>query len=219
MPTAALTSRKRALRKSISSIIRALSHDDVRTQSGAITSRVLSADWFNNAKTVGCYLSMPSGEVDTSAIAAAILHSGKNLFVPRVDTVLPLPGGMDVFKIYDNDDLRELPSGVWGIKEPAFQYRDTPRIKATDQDSDPLDVILIPGVAFDRSLSRLGHGKGYYDRFLSSYSALASARGHSDFLSFNLRFPSRAGPERTSIGRRPGPRRRERRDGGHDRHA
>jgi len=176
MPRTALASKKRALRESISSIIRALSQDDVRTQSSAIVSRVLSAPWFDKANTVSCYLSMPSGEVDTSAITTAILHSGKNLFVPRVDTALP--GGMDVFKIYDSEDLRDLPSGVWGIKEPAFQYRDAPRTKAMDQESDALDVILIPGVAFDQSLSRLGHGKGYYDRFLSSYSALASARGH-----------------------------------------
>jgi len=84
---------------------------------------------------------------------------------------------MDLLRIYDEEDLSSLPSGVWGIKEPTFQYCEAPRMMATDEDSNPLDVILIPGVAFDRSLSRLGHGKGYYDRFLSSYSTLASARG------------------------------------------
>jgi hypothetical protein len=36
---------------------------------------------------------------------------------------------MDVFRIYDDEDLRSLPSGVWGIKEPAFKYGDTPRMK------------------------------------------------------------------------------------------
>ncbi|KAF8469818.1 5-formyltetrahydrofolate cyclo-ligase [Russula ochroleuca] len=175
MTSTSLASRKRALRKSLSSTLRALSQDDVRTQSSEIVRRVLSAPWFDEATTISCYLSMPAGEVDTSAIASAVLNSGKNLFVPKVDPTLH--GGMGVFKIYDDEDLRSLPSGVWGIKEPTFNHCDTPRMKATDEDSNPLDVILIPGVGFDRSLARLGHGKGYYDRFLSSYSAIASVRG------------------------------------------
>lgn len=47
--------------------------------------------------------------------------------MPKVDPTLQ--GGMDVFGIYDDEDLRSLPSGVWGIKEPAFQYGDAPRMK------------------------------------------------------------------------------------------
>lgn len=49
------------------------------------------------------------------------------MFVPRVDAALP--GGMDLLRIYDEEDLRSLPSGVWGIKEPTFQYLDAPRMK------------------------------------------------------------------------------------------
>ena len=45
----------------------------------AILTRVLSASWFDKATTVSCYLSMPAGEVDTSAITSAILHSGTQL--------------------------------------------------------------------------------------------------------------------------------------------
>ena len=91
--------------------------------------------------------------------------------MPKVDAALP--GGMDLLRIYDDEDLRSLPSGVWGIKEPTFQHRDASRMKglyppfivrsiststftdgdddgrgaatATDEDSTPLDVILIPG--------------------------------------------------------------------------
>lgn len=139
---------------------------------------------------------------------------------------------------------------------------------ATDEDSIPLDVVLIPGkvdpiifttiyrkkffvlflytrlsffpvclclsgVGFDPSLSRLGHGKGYYDRFLSSYSTIASTRGHLKPLFGEPRFPiifkamlcearsfsstprrysfcSRAGPEGTIAGHGRSPRGRER---------
>jgi hypothetical protein len=95
---------------------------------------------------------MPTGEVDTSAITEAILASGKrpakqwlaicnllslltirgppagkNLFVPKVDVTLP--GGMDFLRIHNEEDLRSLPEGVWGIKEPQFQYQDAPRSK------------------------------------------------------------------------------------------
>ncbi|KAF8263196.1 5-formyltetrahydrofolate cyclo-ligase [Lactarius quietus] len=174
---ASLTAKKKALRRSITSILRALSQDETRSQSQAITKRILDAPWFSQATTVSCYLSMPTGEVDTSAITEAILASGKTLFVPKVDATLS--GGMDFLRVHDEGDLRSLPDGVWGIKEPQFQYGDAPRMKATDEDSTPLDVILMPGVAFDRSLARLGHGKGYYDRFLTSYTSLASARGRT----------------------------------------
>ncbi|KAI0294068.1 hypothetical protein B0F90DRAFT_1759079 [Multifurca ochricompacta] len=169
MATASLTSKKKVLRKSLSSTLRSLSQDEIRTQSTAILERVLSTQWFVRANTISCYLSMPAGEVDTSAITAAILHSGKNLFVPKVDPALA--GGMDMLRILDEEDLDALPSGVWGIKEPTFQYRDAPRTK---------------GVAFDRSHARLGHGKGYYDRFLSSYKSLSSTRGHTKALFVGL---------------------------------
>lgn len=45
----------------------------------AITQRILTAPWFSRATTISCYLSMPSGEVDTSAVTEAILASSKRL--------------------------------------------------------------------------------------------------------------------------------------------
>ncbi|KAI9448433.1 hypothetical protein H4582DRAFT_2068947 [Lactarius indigo] len=142
----------------------------------AITGRILSAPWFSQAATISCYLSMPMGEVDTSAITESNsgIWEGTSSF-PR--WMLRYPGGWTSSGFTTKRTLHSLPDGVWGIKEPQFQYRDAPRMKATDEDGAPLDVILIPGVAFDRSLARLGHGKGYYDRFLTSYTSLASTRG------------------------------------------
>lgn len=60
---------------------------------------------------------------------------GKNLFVPKVDATLP--GGMDMLRIYDDEDLRSLPSKLWGIKEPTYQFRDTPRIKGPRRPHGP----------------------------------------------------------------------------------
>ena len=50
-----------------------------------------------------------------------------------------------------------LSCGAFGIKEPAGCTH-----------AEYIDVVVVPGVAFDRGLNRIGHGKGYYDRFLGT---------------------------------------------------
>ncbi|KAK7032646.1 hypothetical protein VNI00_012911 [Paramarasmius palmivorus] len=110
---------------------------------------------------------MPSGELDTSSVVKAILESGKSLFVPRIDGTSNA-SRMQFVQIYNQYDLNSLPEGLWGIKEPTAQYNEQPRTDVLDVG---LDMILVPGVAFDRSMSRLGHGKGYYDRYLSAYTS------------------------------------------------
>jgi len=52
-------------------------------------------------------------------------------------------------------------------------------MNASSPDSPHLDVIFMPGVAFDRAFARLGHGKGYYDRFINAYT---SERAHRPLL-------------------------------------
>jgi 5-formyltetrahydrofolate cyclo-ligase len=95
---------------------------------------------------VSCYLSMPTGEVDTSSLVSEILHSGKwrsyrsighplahtliaagkSLFVPKI--IKTTDSHMEFWKIYSQDDLDTLPSGVWGIKEPSDQWQDENRL-------------------------------------------------------------------------------------------
>uniref|UniRef100_A0A8H8CJW6 5-formyltetrahydrofolate cyclo-ligase n=1 Tax=Psilocybe cubensis TaxID=181762 RepID=A0A8H8CJW6_PSICU len=112
---------------------------------------------------------MPTGEVRTAPIVNAILHAGKMLFVPKI---LTKDGTMDFFRIYSSADLASLPSGTWGIKEPGESLEGgQTRSRVLGVPPEPLDVILLPGVAFDRTLSRLGHGKGYYDRFITAYNS------------------------------------------------
>ncbi|KAJ6487740.1 hypothetical protein C8R45DRAFT_994175 [Mycena sanguinolenta] len=165
MAAAALKAEKKLLRKAMATKLRDLSSSHIQEQSRALTARVLSLPSFIKSNSVSCYLSMPTGEIDTSFLVREILRSGKTLFVPKIDATTQ--GRMELLQIYSEDDLTSLPSGVWGIKEPDRSLNGQLRASATDTG---LDLILVPGLAFDRSLSRLGHGKGYYDRFITTYT-------------------------------------------------
>ncbi|KZT71933.1 nagb/rpia/CoA transferase-like protein [Daedalea quercina L-15889] len=170
-----LQAHKKGLRKAMATRLRMLPVSDVQQQSSMIADRVLASPYFARSQCVSCYLSMPSGEVDTSSLISAILRSGKTLFVPKIGATQD--GRMDFLQVYGEEDLRSFPSGTWGIKEPAHDWNGVRRRSALDDGTPDLDLILLPGVAFDRSMSRLGHGKGYYDRFISSYAAAKSAEG------------------------------------------
>ncbi|KAG2041166.1 hypothetical protein BDR03DRAFT_914649 [Suillus americanus] len=163
------STNKRVLRKAITTTLRELSQSDIQSQSLAIAEKVLSLPAFQQCKTVSCYLSMPAAEVQTTSLILNILRDlGKTLFVPSITSS---DGNMDFVRVYTEEDYRSFPSGLWGIPEPTPEWSSKKRQSIFDADCNNLDLILVPGVAFDQSLSRLGHGKGYYDRFITSYSS------------------------------------------------
>jgi len=164
---------KKALRATLKATLDSLSRSEIAFQSGLVSVHVTSHPKFKAARVISCYLNMPSGELDTNIIVRKILNEGKILFVPRIDHAR---GEIDMLRIYDEQDLDNLVSGKWGIKEPSLEINGKRRMNVMDPDCPPLDLILLPGLAFDLSLSRLGHGKGYYDRFLTSYQSTATAR-------------------------------------------
>ncbi|KAF9528439.1 5-formyltetrahydrofolate cyclo-ligase [Crepidotus variabilis] len=167
----AIKAQKQALRKSMAASLRPLSSDELKEQTKMIHARVMTLQHFKESKSVSCYLSMPSSEAGTSELVDSILDSGKRLFVPKVqskdDSI------MDFLRVYSSEDLACLPAGTWGIKEPADSWEDHERtsILRNKAEAELLDMIILPGVAFDRNLLRLGHGKGYYDRFITAYVA------------------------------------------------
>jgi 5-formyltetrahydrofolate cyclo-ligase len=108
---------------------------------------------------------MPTCEVDTTSLATSILRAGKKLFVPKIDYTKDRD--MDFLRIYSEEDLESLPRGKWDIREPGYEWQGQKRQSALEEG---LDLILLPGLAFDRALCRLGHGKGYYDHFISTFS-------------------------------------------------
>jgi len=91
-------------------------------------------------------------EVDLDSLFPALWKQHKRLCVPRVQ-------GADIHAYEVHDLLEDFEIGYAGISEPRLTL---PEINAAD-----IDLILVPGCAFDTEGDRIGWGKGFYDRFLS----------------------------------------------------
>ena len=137
---------------------------------------------YKEAKHVAIYLSMPKAELDTRTIVLHSLQANKRVFVPYIYSLgcksLHKPQSvMDMVSLNSQEDYESLQSNAWGIPTPApssIEERanclgDSEITLDEGTDRKALDVIILPGVAFDQQLARLGHGKGYYDFFLQRY--------------------------------------------------
>jgi 5-formyltetrahydrofolate cyclo-ligase len=140
---------------------------------------------YQKARSLSVFLSMPSGEISTTEIVKDAFSQGKGVFMPYT---YKLPKArdhwptsiMDMVQLRSLDDFDALKPDKWGIPTPDTETIDERRNcfggqgrtegeapkEATDTE---LDIIVMPGLAFDHRLERLGHGKGYYDFFLQRY--------------------------------------------------
>ncbi len=117
------------------------------------------------ARTVMVYVDVP-GEVRTQAYLASVQRRGKQVVVPYCDR--------DELGLFVLASPSELSPGTLGILEPKRELRGLP---ARHVEASQLDLLIVPGVAFDRRGARLGRGKGYYDRLLSQVRPDASLVG------------------------------------------
>ena len=112
---------------------------------------------YRAARTVLFYLDVRS-EVRTRHSLDDALCSGKTIAVPYcVDG--------EVLELFRLESLEELSTGMYRILEPKPELRSRPEKQVAVED---LDLIMVPGVAFDRRGGRTGHGKGYYDKLLEN---------------------------------------------------
>lgn len=128
---------------------------------------------------------MPSGEVQTDAIVRHALVSGKQVFIPYLHkSPLETPNTptrvMDMVHLKSIQDYESLQLDRWGIPsiDPATVHERQRILGGPDvhrSDQAGLDLMLLPGVAFDfdesGAIRRLGHGKGFYDFFMNRYLA------------------------------------------------
>ena len=142
--------RKKQVRKEVSALLRTLPEAYKAAASAGIGEKVLASKEYREAETVFLYIAMPT-EPDTGAILAAALADGKTVCVPKCIG----KHEMLAVRIHGADDLAP---GAYGILEPV-DCSETIEPAA-------IDLILVPCVSASRDGRRLGHGAGYYDRFL-----------------------------------------------------
>ncbi|XP_042499938.1 5-formyltetrahydrofolate cyclo-ligase, mitochondrial-like [Macadamia integrifolia] len=176
----AITKQKKALRSNLRKELKVMSPAQRYLEDIAIQDIVLEASWFKSSKSVCAYISCDSlREVNTSKILSAILCNtaeecqklkGKKLYVPRIQN---RNSCMRMLNISSTSDLIQ---NSMNILEPAPVDSDGNQREDVMQTTDPVDLFLLPGLAFDRSGRRLGRGGGYYDLLLSKYQELAAER-------------------------------------------
>jgi 5-formyltetrahydrofolate cyclo-ligase len=146
--SAELKEAKRALRRDVLARRDALSDADRGRASATIVERFLALPEVADAATVMAFWSFGS-EVDTRVLLDGLAGRGATIALPRIEE-----GRLEPRAWAPGDPLEE----TWfGASEPVDGARVQP---------ETIDVVAVPGVAFDRSGARLGYGGGFYDRFL-----------------------------------------------------
>ncbi len=143
---------KQRLRRAKLTERRSLSAAEIRKGSEAIAAYFCAWPEYRQAKTVMLYLAM-ADEPQTAALVEDAWKSGKQVAVPLMGAAY---GIMEAAAL---DGWDELVAGRLGLKMP-----DPAKCRLIEPSA--LDLIVVPGVAFDAAGGRLGMGAGYYDRFL-----------------------------------------------------
>lgn len=160
MKKEATRARKERLRKRVLAVHMGLDRSQVEVGGQAILEKVLGLEAYRRAKLVHTYVSSKENEVDTCALICTCLKQGKRVAVPVVMS------GTKTLAHALIDGLDQFVVGPWGLAQPD-------PAEATWLPAEArIDLVVVPGLAFDRRGHRIGWGGGYYDRFLAQEQAV-----------------------------------------------
>lgn len=143
---------KTTLRKLVLEKRDAVAVDTRKKWDEEVLKRIINNESYINSSSIFTFVSFGS-EVNTHQIINLALNDNKIIYVPKIKSK---EKGIEIFRI---NSLSDLKPGYFGILEPSEN--------CSAADSRDIDLILMPGVAFDRQGGRLGYGAGFYDRFLT----------------------------------------------------
>jgi 5-formyltetrahydrofolate cyclo-ligase len=142
---------KKIVRKKIQEKRNSLTYHERLIGSSSIAERLMKLDCYRNSKEILAYYPFRS-EIDTTIIIRKALNQGKKVILPRVR-------GKKLELYYIKDLIDDLIPGSFGIMEPIAS-------KCKIASYKNVDMVLVPGVGFDRNFNRLGYGGGFYDKLL-----------------------------------------------------
>ena len=142
---------KKNLRTNSLQIRKALPAEEREKKSRKIGKKLEELDLFKNADHVLFYYTHGS-EVDTVPLINKWANK-KQIYLPKLKSA-------NEFIALPFHDFDALEKSIYGIPEPIEH-------KGEKKYEKKLDLIIVPGAAFDRNCNRLGMGKGFYDRYLS----------------------------------------------------
>ncbi len=162
---------KKELRKRILNIRNSMSIENVEKNSSIIIDKIINTDIYKQSKVVFIYMDF-NKEVMTSQLIKRMLSEKKRVVIPYTDKI--------------NTEL--IPSEITkqaDLKLNSFGYYEPVSIMPVDPEE--IDLVIVPGVVFDKQLNRIGFGKGYYDKILIKLkpSAVKIAVAH-EFQVFEL---------------------------------
>ena len=134
-------------------------------KSRRICERLIADESFRSANVIFCFISFGS-EIDTKRIIETALASGKRVCVPHTL-------GNHIMEANEITARTEYRPDRYGIPEPTERHI---------VDPSEIDLIIVPGLIFDRRGYRIGYGGGYYDTFLSKCRGTSVGVVFSEFV-------------------------------------
>ncbi len=149
-----INEKKSVLRKKVIQLRDQLTKEEIMEKSSLIAEHLYKMASYRNAKAVMFFISFGS-EVDTRPMVEETISRGKQALAPKAikDTRDLIPSQILNWE-------KDLSPGAYNIPEPEEET-------LRPREPEIIDLLIVPGVAFDHEKRRLGYGGGYYDRFIS----------------------------------------------------
>jgi len=149
---------KNSIRKKILALRDGMPDDERLLFSKNITDALLKMEQIQQAENILCFAGYKS-EVSTTELIVSLLNGDKRVFLPRVDG--------DEMEFYRIQGLQDFEEGYKGILEPSMACTEVFRGPVSKE-----TVMLMPGAVFAKDGSRIGYGKGFYDRYLAKHDIM-----------------------------------------------